>query len=268
MRWEMANIVRLPKCGSEWGRNELMAYNIVIRNCEEKEFFGENLDRIPRSVNREFLEFEFTSGKDTPDDNDLLGYLDMASRGQKDQESMVDDFASELLKVLEFRGNGRLIRTRHSIPLLIAGGESKAQTDVCIVKKRNQILLLLQEDKTLESSKDPEPQVIAEAIAAFQENNKIRDYDGRAVLREMSLPCITMVGTSPVFYIVPVTGDLSENVIMGTYPGTKTVVSRFVPVIPRRVSDGMKPIENRKRILQCFELFKKFVNNLERELTK
>jgi hypothetical protein len=36
----------------------------------------------------------------------------------------------------------------------------------------NEILLLLQEDKRLTSMKDPEPQIIAEAIAAFALNNR------------------------------------------------------------------------------------------------
>ncbi|KAH9169956.1 hypothetical protein EDB89DRAFT_1980814 [Lactarius sanguifluus] len=48
-----------------------------------------------------------------------------------------------------------------------------AKTDVCIVDQ-NEILLLVQEDKRHMDSSDPEPQLIAEAIAAFAANNRTR----------------------------------------------------------------------------------------------
>jgi len=262
----MANLIRGAKCGSSWTQNELRAYNIIVKNSKEEIFFKEKLEKISQNVTKEFLEFEFVPGMGTPDDNDLLGYMDLASMGKEDQESMVDDFASELLKTLEFRGNGRLIRTRHSIQFFIAGIISKAQTDVCIIRKDNRILLLLQENKTLENTKDPEAQVIAEAIAAFQENNKIREYNNKEILEIMTFPCITMTGTSPIFYLIPITKELNDNITVGTYPNIQTIVQRFIPIVPRRVSDGMKPIENRKKILQCFEAFKKFVDELEESL--
>jgi hypothetical protein len=58
-----------------------------------------------------------------------------------------------------------MTRTRADIPLTIYGKLCHAKTDVYVVDQ-DDILLLVQEDKRHEESKDPEPQLIAEAIAA------------------------------------------------------------------------------------------------------
>ena len=75
----------------------------------------------------------------------------------------MDDFAVYLLTMLGYVPRARMARTRADIPLTICGQQCHAKTDVCVVD-HNDILLLVQEDKR----KDPEPQLIAEAIAAFQ----------------------------------------------------------------------------------------------------
>ena len=55
----------------------------------------------------------------------------------------------------------------------ICGQQCHAKTDVCVVDA-NDILLLVQEDKRHKERKNPEPPLIAEAIAAFQTNNTRR----------------------------------------------------------------------------------------------
>lgn len=67
-----------------------------------------------------------------------------------------------------------MLRTRH----IIYGVNSAAQTDVCIIKRKNEVLLLTVENKRYGSNKNPEGQVIAEAIAAFQHNNRTRVEHG------------------------------------------------------------------------------------------
>ena len=54
----------------------------------------------------------------------------------------------------------------------------------------------------------------------------------------MVVPCITMVGTFPKFYVVPVRAQLSESVVMGRYPADKTAVLRYIPDT-RRESESM-----------------------------
>ena len=61
----------------------------------------------------------------------------------------------------------------------------------------NQILLLLREDKRSTNMKDPEPQLIAEAIAAFALNNRTRERELHLPLRDsIMLPCLTVVSSA------------------------------------------------------------------------
>ncbi|KAF8590122.1 hypothetical protein K439DRAFT_1644792 [Ramaria rubella] len=241
----MANAIRSAKSGSSWTKADLIAYNIDVVKKGEEEFFGSRANSPLDHVNRSFLEFDY--GQRIPRNADkIIPYLDLASRSKEGQESMVDDFAKELLRSLGFESEGRLIRTRHILRMVISGQDSTAQTDVCIIDMSNTLLLLVQEDKRDENPKDPEPQVIAEAIAAFQENNKIRvDYDVDELDR-MIIPCITMIGTFPIFYLVTVTRELSECVMTAQYPSSKTIVLKHVPNV-RRKSDGMKPVGSRRK---------------------
>jgi hypothetical protein len=265
----MANFIRSAKSGSDWTKNELLAYNIRIVPKSDMGFFGEVPEKLPENLSKEFLEYEFGRNDSLEDDSDnLLEYLDLASRSLRGQESMVDDFARELLKSLGFEASGRLLRIRHAIPLIICGSTSLAQTDVSILRKRSGLILLVQEDKRQINIKDPEPQVIAEAIAAFQENNRIREESGLEGIDRMAFPCITMIGTFPRFYLVPVTKELSYCVIGGVYPNDTTEVLKYTPRVPNKTSDAMKNREDRKKILQCYESFKKFVDELEEQLRR
>ena len=46
-------------------------------------------------------------------------------------------------------------------------------------------------------------------------------------------------------------------------PATKTIVLRHYPVFSRRRSEEMKSLDSRKKIPQCYEAFKPFVDVLE-----
>jgi len=59
-----------------------------------------------------------------------------------------------------------------------------------------------------------------------------------------------MVGTTPVFYKITITAALSKAVQTGTYPETETRVLRYIPALPRRNSEGMRPLPNRLEILR------------------
>ncbi|SJL04155.1 uncharacterized protein ARMOST_07515 [Armillaria ostoyae] len=85
----------------------------------------------------------------------------------------------------------------------------------------NEILFFAQISLDL---KDPEPQVMAEAIrvAAYATKNKIRVGS----LHLPPLQDIAMVGTSPIFYKVTVAADLSNAVQQGTYSQAVSFVSR------------------------------------------
>ncbi|KAG0706909.1 hypothetical protein DFH29DRAFT_797497, partial [Suillus ampliporus] len=120
------------------------------------------------------------------------------------------------------------------------------------------ILLILQEDKTIFNSTQPEPQVIAEAIAAYQYNNEKRQIRGLPTLDDMIIPCIIMVGTRPTFYLVPVTQALSVAVVTGQYPEVPTKVMKCVTFLwyNHRSSEGMETPEYRRVAFQRFVAFK------------
>ncbi|KAJ7253258.1 hypothetical protein C8J57DRAFT_1237595 [Mycena rebaudengoi] len=124
----------------------------------------------------------------------------------------------------------------------------------------NDILLLVQEDKRLDNNADPEPQVIAEAIAAFQRNNFTRKRELHLpVLDQMVFPAITMYGSFPTFYKITVSAALNDAVKTGVFPVAATTVYRHIPRLPRRNSNGMKNLANRSILLRYLEAFKRFV---------
>ncbi|KAH9972547.1 hypothetical protein BGW80DRAFT_1313366, partial [Lactifluus volemus] len=199
----------------------------------------------------------------TDDTYRFLASLDLATNTS--QETAIDDFARELLRVVGFEERGSILRTRYTIPLtirtqLLMCGENNqvAQADVCLVDRRSTMILVLQVNKTLFNSSDPEPQVIAGAIAAYQHNNQRRNRMGLRTLSTMTIPCITMVGTRPTFYLVPVTRELSNAVIGGKWPQVETKVLMCVTVADRlrRLSEGMEAPEYRWVSLQRMIAFK------------
>ncbi|KIJ16035.1 hypothetical protein PAXINDRAFT_11074 [Paxillus involutus ATCC 200175] len=191
----------------------------------------------------------------------FLHYLDLALDPKVGQEAAVVNFASKLLEKLGYDDGGRIIFFRRALPLLICGVSSLAQTDICVMDD-NEILLLVQADEGLSSLKDPEPQVITEAIAAFAVNNKVRvESQNLPPLAAATFPAITMVGTNPIFYKIIVTAELSTAVRQGTYPANETCVLRYIPDLPRRQNLGMRPLEDRVENLACLEAFNQFLGN-------
>lgn len=218
---------RTPKSGNDWTTNELLAYNITVVAQSPQEFFRRNPEPPLVGIDPSLI----NSAVDADDVSDstfqYLTHLDLATN--TGQESLIDDFSRETLRILGFAERGLALSTRYTIPLTICGdNRQSAQTDVCLLDRRSMILLILQEDKTIFNSTQPEPQVIAEAIAAYQYNNEKRQTRGLPILDAMTIPCITMVGTRPTFYLVPVTQALSNAVVTGQYPETPTRVVKCV----------------------------------------
>ncbi|KIK61393.1 hypothetical protein GYMLUDRAFT_73383 [Collybiopsis luxurians FD-317 M1] len=239
----MANIIRTPKSGNHWTGIELKAYNISIQNLPAKNFFNQDL---PDSLHMTFK------------------YLDLATR----VNSAIDDFAKGLLRMLGFEERNHVLRSRYPIPLTICGDSSRtAQSDICLIHHhQSTILLLIKEDKTLLGPTDPEPQVIAEAIATFQMNNRNRTRRGLQTKKIMSIPCIMIVGTRPIFYVVPVTEQLSEAVEQGQYPEHKTQVLRYVVGAGTRLTEGMEQPDLNEEALKHYVLFRSFAKRLWSEL--
>jgi hypothetical protein len=147
----MANLIRSAKSGSDWTTNDLLAYNIRVSSQSPDQFYGQPLPTAESLGNIDPSLLSGTLGTQGLSDETyrLLQYLDMSSRANSGQESAVDDFAKEILRVLGYEKRGLLLRSRYAIPLLISGDSNQsAQTDVCLVQGSSTILLVVQEDKT------------------------------------------------------------------------------------------------------------------------
>ena len=181
------------------------------------------------------------------------------------EESAVGYFASHLLALLGYDVANRFIRQRKDIPLFMCGAQTHAKTDVCVIDRNLEIpVLLVQEDKSYLEVEvpDPKPQLIAQAIAAFQHNNTHLQRMGVQPIRAKTMPGITMMGSTPTFYKIAMTQDLVDAVETAEYPASPAIMHKLIPPVDdlaRLSQNGMKPLNNRAVILGCFEAFKQFV---------
>ncbi|KIL62201.1 hypothetical protein M378DRAFT_81563 [Amanita muscaria Koide BX008] len=259
----MANIIRLPKSSNKWTQNELDAYNIKISFQNATTFFNIPQAALPQpTISEEVLMTESADDTVTADNYTLLALMELAMipDGAKVSTAVVD-FMVQLFNALGYTHCPRITCTRLKIQLLICGEYKYAKPDVCIIDRssRDDIILITHMEKKF--GRDPNPsQLVAGAIATFQHNNMCRRALGLDPLENKIIPGITMFGTMPTFFKIPITTELVKSIECGEYPATPTVVLGHVPDIPRhRQSDGMKPLDNRCLILQCFEAFKQFV---------
>lgn len=104
----------------------------------------------------------------------------------------------------------------------------------------------------------PEEQLIAEAIAAYQSNNAIyKSNDQKELINKtQNLFGLTMLGTCPTFYKIPISFELSNHVSKGKFYNKPTIVEKFI--VYKRTFDKPSIILNkgyREKILKCFLAF-------------
>jgi hypothetical protein len=95
----MANLIGLAKSSNEWSTNELMAYNIAITERDQNTFNGP----LPAYTGPAgFIQHEdHVQGLD-PSSLALIKHLNLAMKVMDGEESAVDDFTAELLRVLGY----------------------------------------------------------------------------------------------------------------------------------------------------------------------
>ncbi|KAG0705464.1 hypothetical protein DFH29DRAFT_906593 [Suillus ampliporus] len=253
------SLTRTTKLGHEWGAYELRAYHITVSQQTKQEFFG--MPHLPPPDHPKLL-VDFMNTQDrrqvAGDTKKLVHYLDIALYPCFGHDAAVVNLMAKLLETLGYDDDHRIIFIHHSLPFSICGASSLAEIDIYVLADSNEVLMLVRDDQRLLKVTDPEPEVIAGAIAAYAANNKAREAINIPPLNTITLPAITMMGTSPIFYKIPVTAELSEAVSRGMYPTTETRVLRYFPQPPIHAM-GMSFPEDRAEILACLHAFKHFL---------
>ena len=258
----MAKLIHSAKPASKWTEHDLAAYNITVVHQDITTFFG--MHNLPQpTIDPAALTATEPDGVANDDVYRLLHKMDHVMSVAPVEELAVSNFTMLLLRAMGYDSRGRDIRMKEVMPLTICGETRHAKSDICIVDE-NGVLLLIQEDKERRWLSNPEPQLVAGAIAAFAANNVTRsEMPNMLPLDFKVMAGITMRGTAPFFYKIEVTAALVNSVRNGAYPQAVTTVYAHVPSIPRRNrrwSEGIKTLDNRHIILSCYEAFKQFVN--------
>ena len=138
------------------------------------------------SVDQEFLNNADASSVKHVRLANLIHYLDLAMIPKKG-ETNVADFTAELFRILKYALGNRLVVTWVDFPLLICGKSKHATTKVCLIDySQNEYLLLVHKEKMLEhgESTNGQAQLVAKAVAVFNENNAQREVAGHPPLQE------------------------------------------------------------------------------------
>ncbi|KAM6499421.1 hypothetical protein JOM56_004929 [Amanita muscaria] len=255
----MANLVRSAKSGSNWTTAELLAFNIEVQTVGAATFF--NTPELPAATVSETIlnNLDRPDGPLSKNDRHFFQYLKEAEGANSEDSSAVDDFTAFLLRMLDYDNGGRVIRIRKELSFYMAGQHVDAIPDVCLTNDHD-YFLLVQGDKC--TADNPEPQLIAESVAAFYQNHLRRVHAGLPLPQSQVIPGITMVGTAPSFYRTTISESLLNALVTASYPTDKTVVFRFIPPVPNQMCytiDGMRPLGNRRVVFQCLEAFKRFI---------
>ena len=232
--------IRKAKSGTSWTQKDLVAYNISLVSRSAAAFFGQDPQALSVPNNHPLLR-DTTSGITDKDVIRVLRTMKTATMtpGPNGDSSAVVSFTMDLLYALGYAetNSGRIVQSHRKIPLYICGKWRHAKTDLNVFDMdQDSIILVVQNvehyTSNLKSDKSI-PWLVAEAIAAFQRNNRVRKESGLSPLDSKVMPGITMTGTFPTFFKVCVSTELVLAIESGQYPATPTIVEMHVPVIPR-----------------------------------
>jgi hypothetical protein len=244
------------------------ALNIQIEDQNCADFFG--VAPLPAAeVPDAILKTYSSEAAEASNDMETYGFLrcmeDVMVPGAL--KSAVDNFALELFRLTRYHNFalGYYAKFGVEFTLRVCDQDRIVQTDVCIVD-RNNICLVVQEDR--QNAKNPRElprlgQLVTKAIAAFDNNNRLRDSMGKKLLSDYLMPGIIMRGTTPFFYKIKVTQDLVNSVEKGERPTQPTKIYQHRALLPLGPKRGMIPLANRKVGLEYYEALKVLVFQIQ-----
>jgi len=266
------------KSGSDWTEEDLDFFRIRIEQIAGfEDFFGTDMPQLVLGSDvRGFLNCDLSdiivqqridlSHISSRIAKTVIKDLIAVTKTHRFEESAVDDLSKSLFQLFEYDWGDRSIRTREILELDMSNRKTQAIPDICIETLDLSIKLVVQEDKSYNVGNDrhlmghhPQAQLIAETVAAFQENVRIFKKLGRTdIPSRHTIPGIVMLGTCPTFYVTEITQDLSECIRRGQRPNFDTVVRKYmVPDLPINLADVMLSRSHARHIALCYEAFKR-----------
>ncbi|KAH6891686.1 hypothetical protein BKA70DRAFT_1325868 [Coprinopsis sp. MPI-PUGE-AT-0042] len=252
-----------PAKSSDWTEGEFVTHNIHVVDTAESTFFNKtdvssmSLQSIPDVV----MDNEEKPQSDLMKEARLFyDYMQLVGMsGSEWTASRVNDFTAFVLQLLNFDAPDRVVCQNVEIPFPVGKHkEVTASIDVCVMNNVD-VFLVVHDCRSTFLSDNPEPPMVAQAIAAFHQGNQRRIQNGQPVWIGRYVAAIIMYGTAPVFYRVSVTQAFMDALASNKYPPDQMLVHRFVPPVPNPESykeQGMRSLENREIVLQCLEAFK------------
>jgi hypothetical protein len=279
----VANLIRYAISGNHWTFVDLDAYNIRISTVDTEEFFGvpllpaptvdpiilDNVDppvgtHLPRNAHLffRFLRNVFTS--ESPPGQ-------IGGPATEEDTSPIIVFSFHILRsLLQFTKPDRMMLSCNVVRFFVSTEEVKAKLDLALLDSDNRILLILEErvssspiathhfltpTKNPSPQDQPEPRLVAKALAAFQiETRSDHTAAGLPPVLSKTYIGIVMDWSTPRFYKITITQALSDAVACGLFPAKETIVQRFIPPVPD--AWGMLSLEDRRVCFQCFEALK------------
>ncbi|CAO3653879.1 unnamed protein product [Cunninghamella echinulata] len=250
--------------GSKWDKDDLDYFKIVIKSRNQATFFGEHfMDVDTIELDNAFYEYETYQEMQQSDYRTFpiyrLNYLIDRIMNIETLESACDDFAICLLLALNFEKRNLHLHSRFNLSLRMKYKDTDAETNLCLLREDDSIIML-QENKPLYKTSTPEGQIIAEGIAAYQYNNRLRREKNKLELNEYTFPFMTMVGSRFTFYNIKVTSKLNEAVERGLRPDEETVVDKFDPFDSEEgIKYGMLHNDIKRATINFLNMFKQLL---------
>jgi len=176
-------------------------------------------------------------------------------------EGAVNALVNQILRMTQYTRRPFYVVQEFCYDWVMSGELQPTKADFAVVHAETMQLLILAEDKSNKHRGDPEAQIIAQAISAYQYNNMKRAEADLPEIDAWDVPCLTMRGTQPKFYVVPVTKMLSKAVEGGEKPVGPTTVFRCKN--PVRGSYGaMSKLVHRIWGFNCFFALRKMAEGM------
>ncbi|KAH8977933.1 hypothetical protein EDB86DRAFT_2816559, partial [Lactarius hatsudake] len=241
-----------------WRYSNLDLYDIQIHTVHMQEFFG--IPHLPApAVDPILLDHVSTPvGLHLPWEVRLFFHYLAANACIDADQALVLDFVYHLLgTLLHLDEPDHVINQRPDLHFVMGGQLVRAEPDFALQDPENRTILLIQQDKGLLSQDQAEPQLVAEALAAFHTDNSSCIAMGLPPSPSRRYLGIVMVGVAPCFYKITITQALADAVMHSQFPTVETIVQHFIPPVSTDLAtflrQGMLPLDNRRICFQCFE---------------